>query len=288
MLRDIQLKLLFQRPSNLKKVGFRLTLSSDESVATVRIPGLCQEADGYRYLYGIFRIFQTSRQIRPFILRFLKTVARFTLIRGVVEIERAMYDETVPKMPLEGKLQLGYVGKSSINTIGTLIVPSTGQKLLQAIIQFVCVNTTSRRPVPHPDWCRGKYANVAVGNESLKVQRTPRPADTHVFKVSVCWSDTDNYNHINWTTYVSYCVNYAIHDGIRKAFFKNVNKDVVKRGLRKISVGIGGENREGNKLTVHSWESAEDNTTVCCEIENAAGNVVSVAKLRYPSPLAKD
>ena len=197
-----------------------------------------------------------------------------------IEIDQAMYDKTVPKRPLEFTFQFGYVGNSSFNTIGVLTAPSTGKNVLRIISQLVYINKTTRRPMPLPDWWRGKLANVAIGNQALKVERTPRPAITHVFPLTVLWSDTDNYDHATWTTYVQFCIN-AIHDGIRNSFYKNTTKDVVQKGLRKIRMGFIGENVEGDKLTVHSWENGEDNATVYCEIENAAGNVVFHASLLY-------
>ncbi|XP_041371430.1 uncharacterized protein LOC121384985 isoform X2 [Gigantopelta aegis] len=281
-------------------MGYKLTLNTEETVATVTMPGLSVEdfdRDGNPRITSLMhvvvcmRFFANHKPLdksgRTFCDYAKLTNDSYSFMASVaIETDQGMYDRTVSKWPLSFQFQIGYVGKSSLSSIGTLTAPSTGQKLMHIITQVVYINKATRRPMPLPDWWRGKYANVAISNEPLIVQRTARPADTHVFKVTVMWTDTDNYNHTTWTSYVQFCIN-AMHDGIKKGFYKNVSKEVVQMGLRKIRMGFTGENLEGDELIVHSWESAEDNTAVCFEIENTDGEVVFHTMLGYPSILAR-
>ena len=204
------------------------------------------------------------------------------VISNELEVHSAMYDKSVPKQPLACRFQLGYVGTSSLNTVGVLTAPSIGQELLRMKSQVVRVNKNTRRPMPLPDWWREKYASVAIGNPALIVKRHLRPAVTHVFPVTVTWSETDNNEHTTWTAYAHFCTN-AVRDAVRTSFYKNITSEVLQKGLRKIRMGFLSESAETDKLIVHSWESVDDDTTVCCEIENLAGQCLFHATLRYPN-----
>ncbi|XP_041365019.1 uncharacterized protein LOC121380250 [Gigantopelta aegis] len=281
-------------------MGYKLALSDDETVATVRMPGLSIEdfdRDGNPKITSLLHIVSSMNCFvqdkaldssgRTFYgYEKLLRAAVIFMASTELEIHEAMYDGAVPKWPLDYKMKLNDVGNSSIGTTGELTVASTGQTLFRTGYRFVHVNPITRRSMPLPDWWREKHCNDVIAKEPLIVQRTPRPGDTHVFKVRVMWTDTDNNNHATWTSYVQFSIN-AMHDGIRKNFYKNVNEEVVRRGLRKIRMRFMRESLEGVELIVHSWGSAEDDTTVCCEIENADGKVVFHTTLGYPSCVAK-
>ncbi|XP_046563555.1 uncharacterized protein LOC124272431 [Haliotis rubra] len=226
---------------------YRLTADETGRNSAIHTPGLSYEAidrDGNPTMASVLkfvstartfatnrRLDDTGRTMFDFDQLFSDTMS-FVASTEVIS-EKAVYDTSVPKSPLDVLYQLGYVGKSSLSTVASIVVPSTGQTILRNINQFVVVDKMSRRPTPLPDWWREKYGGIAILKDPLIVPRLQRPPDAVQYRVNVVWFDTDNYKHTNYTCYVDYCVN-ALHYALEKGCMGAVTKDVVKRGIKSM------------------------------------------------------
>ncbi|XP_067686262.1 uncharacterized protein [Haliotis asinina] len=186
--------------------------------------------------------------------------------------EKALYDTSVPKSPLDVSYHLGYVGKSSLSTVASIIVPSTGQIILRNINHIVGADKTSRRPKALPDWWREKHGRSATLKNPLIVPRLQRPNDAVQHNVTVSWIHTDEYNHTNYTTYVDYCIN-TLHYAIEKGCMGSLTKEVVKRGIKSMRNSYIGESLENDELTIWVWTSDQVDRTVHFDVQKLGQSV---------------
>ncbi|XP_067686560.1 uncharacterized protein [Haliotis asinina] len=265
---------------------YRLTADETGRTWVIHTPGLSYEAidrDGnptqisVLSLVSTARIFATSRPLGDtgrtmfdFEQLFSDTMS-FVASSEVVS-EKAAYDTSVPKSPLDVLYQLGYVGKSSLSTVASIVVPSTGETILRIINQLVVVDKTSRRPKPLPEWWRKKYGGIAILKEPLIVPRLQRPTEAVQYRENVVWFDTDDYKHTNYTVYVHYCVN-ALHYAIEKGCMGAVTKDVVKCGIKSSRNTYIGESLENDELTVWVWASDQVDRTVHFDVQKLGQSV---------------
>ncbi|XP_071103007.1 uncharacterized protein [Haliotis cracherodii] len=180
--------------------------------------------------------------------------------------ERELYDISVPKNPLDVLYQLGYVGKSSFSSVGSIIVPSTGQTIFRNINHLVGMDKTRRRPKPLPDWWREKHGGSAILKHPLIVPKIERPGGAVQYNVKVAWMHTDNHNHTNYAYYAYFCIN-ALHYAIEKGCLGALTKDVVKRGIKSMRNTYMGESLENDELTIGVWASDQDDRTVHFDIQ---------------------
>ncbi|XP_067686955.1 uncharacterized protein [Haliotis asinina] len=259
---------------------YRLTVDETEKSAVIHTPGLSYEAidrDGNPTMASVLRFVTTARifatnhplddsgrTMFDFDQLFSDSMS-FVASTEVIS-EKAVYDTSVPKSPLDVFYQLGYVGKSSLSTVASIVVPSTGKTILRNINQFVVVHKTSRRPKPLPEWWREKYGGIAILKEPLIIPRLQRPTDAVQYRINVAWINTDNYKHTNYTVYVDYCIN-ALHYAIEKGCMGSITKDVVKRGIKSSRNTYIGESLENDELTIWVWASEQDDRTVHFDIQ---------------------
>ncbi|XP_046563539.1 uncharacterized protein LOC124272415 [Haliotis rubra] len=255
---------------------YRLTVSETEKDSVIHTPGLSYESidrddllHQQEYLPPTL-LDETGRTIFDYAQL---TSDRLTFVASSEVIsEKAVYDTSVPKSPLDVLYQLGYVGKSSLSTVASIVVPSTGQAILRNINHLVGMDKTSRRPKPLPDWWREKHGGSAILKNPLIVPRLQRPTDAPQYTAKVAWMHTDNYNHTNYTTYVDYCIN-ALHYAIEKGCMGAVNKDVVKRGIKSMRNTYIGESLENDELTVWVWASDQDDRTVHFDVQKLGQSI---------------
>lgn len=172
-------------------------------------------------------------------------------------INKAMYDRSVLKCPLDVKLRLHHVGKSSLSTQAKVFVHQSDNVLLSNINQVVSIDPLSRKPMPLPDWWKTKYAGMASGGEPMVIQSESRPDGATVYDVPISWSDTDFYEHTNWTSYVKYCIDAANACCI-KGQLRQISKETVKESqVKTLRVRYSGESILGDTLKIYAWETPE-------------------------------
>ncbi|XP_046563618.1 uncharacterized protein LOC124272481 isoform X2 [Haliotis rubra] len=271
---------------NLIDMGYSLTVNEDESLAVVEAPGPSFESFdvyGNCKIWSIMRLMGACRYFayhypldktgHSFMDYGQMTDGMFTFMASSqFEIEKSMYDRHVSKWPVKVKVQLGYIGKSSTNSVSSLIVPSTGETLVRNVNQIVAIDKETRKPTPFPSWWKEKHGEKAVRKEPLIVQKLSKPDNAHTYTLRVSWSETDMYNHVNWASYVVFSID-ALHHGIKEGVLRGMNKEVVKNGIQRMQMAYFGECVEGDQLTVYFWEVEDQPRTVYFAIERDGTSV---------------
>ncbi|XP_046563626.1 uncharacterized protein LOC124272485 isoform X1 [Haliotis rubra] len=277
---------LFAPFRHLEKMGYRLRLLENESLAVVHVPGLSDDAfdvDGNCHVWSIAKIISAAVHFAhnyP-----LDSSERFFLDFGILsdglltfmasssfEFDKSLYDPLVSKWPLKINVQLGYIGKSSTNFVSNIVEPSSGKILVRNTIQLVAIDKETRKPTPFPPWWKEKHGEKAVRKEPLIVQKLSKPDNAHTYTLRVSWSETDMYKHVNWASYVVYSIN-ALHHGIKEGVLRGVSKEVVRNGVQKMQMAYFGECVEGDQLTVYFWEVEDQPRTVYFDIEKDGTSV---------------
>jgi len=186
------------------------------------------------------------------------------LVTSSFDMDAEMYDSSIPKSPLDVKIQGGHVGNSSVNSIAT-IYTKDGQRLLSNVNQAVFVDKATRRPKAIPDWWKEKYAESAKNYESLKFSKIKRPEGVMPFKIHVVRSDIDANNHVNWTCYVRYALDGLYHNVKHKLI--NGLDDFEKRGLKRMELLFSGESFDDDVLDVFVWADLEEELRAHVHIE---------------------
>ncbi|XP_067686263.1 uncharacterized protein [Haliotis asinina] len=265
---------------------YRLTVAETEKDSVIQTPGLSYESidrDGNPPVSSLMRFVTSARIFATHVAldetgRTIFDYAQLTSDRltfvasSEVISEKAVYDTSVPKSPLDVFYQLGYVGKSSLSTVASIVVPSTGETILRNINHVVGMDKTSRRPKALPDWWREKHGRSATLKNPLIVPRLQRPADASHYSVKVAWMHTDNYNHTNYTSYVDYCIN-TLHYAIEKGCMGALTKDVVKCGIKSMRNTYIGESLENDELIIWVWTSDQDHRSVHFDIQKLGQSI---------------
>lgn len=191
---------------------------------------------------------------------------RFTfMISSELVFSKDIYDHSVPKFPLHGHVQGGYVGTSSLNTHTKIYTENESKLLCSNITQVVSVDKTTRRPKPLPDWWRQKYAEAAKSFSSLKYDKFPRQDGAGLYKCTVAWSDTDAYKHTNWSSYVRFAVD-AAHHCAKKGHLPNFDENL-QNGVNKAELYYCGESSEDDVIDVYAWEDQDNSKLMFFDFE---------------------
>lgn len=186
------------------------------------------------------------------------------LVTSRMDIQRNLYDPNVPKCPLDIKVEGGYVGNTSLNSVAT-VQTKCGQSLLSNVNQVVTIDKSTRRPKPISDWWKEKYAKSGEKFTALKFNKYPKPETVEPFKIHVVRSDLDGNNHTNWSCYVRYSLDglyYNVKQGKLHTFH-----DVERRGLQSMELLFLGESFDDDTLDVYVWQEEEDGYKVRVHIE---------------------
>ncbi|XP_053401603.1 uncharacterized protein LOC123549075 isoform X2 [Mercenaria mercenaria] len=186
------------------------------------------------------------------------------LITSRMDIEYNLYDPSIPKSPLDIKVQGGYVGTSSLNS-KTTVLTKCGQPLLSNINHVVSIDGATRRPKVLPDWWREKYAKSGAKFTSLKFEKYTKPDSVEPFIIHVVRSDLDGNNHTNWTCYVRFALDGIYHNAKHGKLDKF--KDIDRRGLQSMELLFSGESFDEDKLEVYVWQEDGDEYKVRVHIE---------------------
>ncbi|GFS05558.1 hypothetical protein ElyMa_004684800 [Elysia marginata] len=196
-------------------------------------------------------------------------------------MSRAMYNNDIAKWPLDLKFIHGYVGNTSVANVSHYYACSEedethssdlGQSPLWTnTYQVVLIDKATRKPTQLPDWFKDKFKGRGCRDKGFIVKPFTRPALTFSLSSTVRWTDTDQYNHTNFTTYVLWAVD-ALHAGLRMkasdapsgseaadqakalAALPSISREMLDQGLHKMQVTYMRECLEGESIETHVWQ----------------------------------
>ncbi|KAK7092927.1 uncharacterized protein [Littorina saxatilis] len=286
---------------DLKSVNLRLTEDSTPYCATVIHPGLSPEAisrNGHPSLPSILKAASACRMYamhmpandsgETFFQYDQITSHCFTFISSsLVNISLHMYTSSVPKWPLEVKLQGGHMGRTSLSTVSSMTSPADPERreLMRQINQVVLVDKETRRPIPIEDKWRNLYQSQCVRGEPLIIKRqdVPESGPLSVYQVKIAWSDTDNYNHTNFASYPRFAVD-AVHDAVRLGKLEgHLSQAEISSGISQVKTAYLGECVEGDVLKIQVWSVEGYDRTVLCSMEKD-GQVINQVTLTFHGP----
>lgn len=105
--------------------------------------------------------------------------------------------------------------------------------------------------------------------------------------MKVAWSDTDIYNHTNFSSYPRFAIN-AVHDALKNKHLEGwLTKSDVEAGVAEIRLSYLGESLEGDLLHVKTWKVLGKERTVMCSIEKN-NQVINQVMLTFHKPHEKN
>ncbi|XP_059174205.1 uncharacterized protein LOC131954494 [Physella acuta] len=181
-----------------------------------------------------------------------------------------LYNPYNDKSALNAEVYLGYLGNTSTAHVIKAFLPENDREpLWTQIIQNVCLDKETRKPIAFPDWYVEKYKEKGILDKGLFIDPITRPSKTFTHQIPIVWSDTDNNNHTNFTSYVNFAVN-ALHaatgqtnNSSTACVLHGVSKDTLPNGLKELQVRYLGESQDGEGLNVHIWQEEHDDTVLC-------------------------
>ncbi|KAK2162578.1 hypothetical protein NP493_1514g00000 [Ridgeia piscesae] len=175
-----------------------------------------------------------------------------TVSRGYYDIPKKVIDPT-----LRISLCLGYIGTSSLSTAANLNCEATGEVFVHNVSQAVCVDETTHKPAPLPEWWRTKYAPSVVGNEKLVISKFSQPQKVHTYECRVPWSDEDLFQHTSYVSYIRYSIDCA-NDGVFNGAYSNFTKTLSQYLIKDINIAFYNETFANDVLQVASWEDKDN------------------------------
>ncbi|XP_067686934.1 uncharacterized protein [Haliotis asinina] len=205
-----------------------------------------------------------------------------------LDIRPEMYSYSVAKSPLQLNKKLLYYGKSSINLETKITESKTGLLLASCQQQTVSVSKETHRPAAHPDWWKEKYSKINLTGSALRVEPVPRPSQSEIssYSLTVQPSDTDTYLHVNWTSYLKFCL--EAFAGFKHDRDKTANVLELYRPVKVAEVGYIKECSLGDLLRVDFWSEQTSNDKVNFEIRNTMDEVVLYCFVKFYQDLNFD
>lgn len=284
----------FFRLSGLMNIS--VAISKDGKSATVRLPGLgiddFNRAGGIA-IWRVLHWFSWSRiaayhvKDAEFGSSFLEydkmTSDVFTFMASTrTTVNSAFYHllESSSSPVLSIKLHLGYIGASSLNSVAVLSDINSGSVLAQNVNQVVCIDKTTRKPTPIPDWWKQKYESFVEENERLVLPLLNVPIQSiYKYDLKVSWNDTDVYKHVNYQSYIKYCFDAAM-DAVNREFYSGFRDDILNYNVKSIDCSYKGESVAGDMITVVTWQNVEIPSVLHFSIEKQ-GNVVFQSSVEF-------
>ncbi|XP_052806335.1 uncharacterized protein LOC128235562, partial [Mya arenaria] len=152
------------------------------------------------------------------------------------------------------------VGKSSKNLNCKLFHSDTNKQFVSCDVADVLVDPETRKPTPIPTWWTDEFGK---GIPTFKPPDPPfsdveKNGDLYQSETKVMYSDTDSYQHCNWTSYMKFSYDSMMDHLIRGGGYDWVTLDDVKAGIRDVDILYRSEAMLGDTLTVQSWSTRGD------------------------------
>ncbi|KAK6181632.1 hypothetical protein SNE40_009453 [Patella caerulea] len=280
----------------LTAMKFTQDFNEDKTGVVVHHPGLSFESydrDGNPSITSIMKVLMSARAYAyhnpidstgaTFLDYAKMTDDCFTFMASSeIEVEKMMYDIQVVKTPLDVKVNLGNIGKSSLNSVAEVTLPFNGMTLLRNVNQVVVIDKLTRKPKPVPDWWKEKYSGCTIRNQPLIIPKLVRPNKYYTYKFYVAWSDTDNYNHTNSASYSRFAIN-AIQNASSNKYFNSLTQDKLNSGIKKIQMSYIGESAEGDLIEASVWEASDKPIAYCQFLKE--GKAVFQCSVLYNMPV---
>ncbi|XP_012935510.2 uncharacterized protein LOC106011224 [Aplysia californica] len=182
-----------------------LKVDLEKHTATVRFPGLGGSKHDKFGLVTMETLQQMAVVIRLYILHqpyneagdeFLdwdKATAdrMFFICSAQMTMSEALWDTYIIKWPLDARVSLGNVGKSSFSFVTEFFLTDVPDKpVFRETAQAVAVNLFTRKSLPLPDWFQEKYSGKGVLGRSFIIRPIDKPGNTYVQNVKVSRRDS--------------------------------------------------------------------------------------------------
>ena len=205
--------------------------------------------------YVAFRMYDTKTQQRYLDYNKTEPTALIFMASSETRVSRDLYrveDKSLSSADIE--LHLGYIGRTSHNSVATLTDNNTGMVLVRNVNQVVNVDRTTHKPIPISDWWRVIYGSYAVEKKSLEVAEEIVPNEKiYWYELKVAWSEIDFYQHTNYLSYVKFCFDAAM-DAVSNQFYTMFHKDILNYHVKSVRSFYKGESVAGDILNIASWE----------------------------------
>lgn len=182
------------------------------------------------------------------------------IVTSEVVLHKALYDYSVPKIPLIACVKGGYVGKTSLSHLTELKTLDGKHILAENLNHLVSVSKDTRRPLELPEWWRNKFESKT---EPLVLKKYAVPENSASYEEVVTWSETDLNYHANWTMYARMAID-AMHHHSNGNILKHAETNL-KNNLSKMQFYFFGESLLKDLVSVRLWEDEKCNSIVHSE-----------------------
>ena len=198
------------------------------------------------------------------------------------KISPKLYDYTITKGPVEFRLELDNVGKTS-HCIKTLFfLEGLDAPAIENKTQMVIVDIDLRRPSQLPEWWREKYTPGVESDQGLRIPRNVVP-DSGILshsQVIISASNLDMYMHTNWTNYLKFCYEAFIDYEVKKHGKANIHSAF--RKVKQFSLHFMHESSLMDILDVEFWKDPENTNLYKFQIHKQAEEVCEAQIEFYP------
>ena len=167
-------------------------------------------------------------------------------------INKTFYRSSAPKFPLRVTLRLTDFGNTTFGC--KYEISSPGYETYATFTSFsVLVNMKTRKPTPAPQWWQTKYTRVIQQKPHQKIDTVRTQVYSSCLEVTILYSDTDEYCHTNWATYIRLCYD-AFMNGIVTHAYRCISEEEASNGVKYFEITYQKESVLGDKLRVMSSE----------------------------------
>jgi acyl-CoA thioesterase FadM len=213
-------------------------------------------------LFSIFYMAQNQDHIFADLFRIIQQYLVFN-VTTQVSVSDAFYElyDKSERTPLLYKVYCDHLGKSSYRIVVEIRNSSTKELLVQSFTQSVTVDRVTRKSSPLPNWFRDKYRSHCTGSRlvlPVVTNSNTHEVASYVGDVTLPFTDSDWYSHINVTSYIKYVIETAM-EASDKGVFKGLFRGSLKMNYRAKTVFMEylSEIRPGCTLTVSAWKMKE-------------------------------
>ena len=181
--------------------------------------------------------------------------------------------DTSDPTPISFDYGLHNFGNSSFGVVVDM-VDETGRGLGQVAKQSVVIDQYTRKTVPIPDWWKKKHGSRAREKRKLVTPELSVPTEnTYMYGIKVSWNDIDTNNHVNYKSYVLFCLDAAM-DAVKHGFYVGFFGDILKYNVKTVQVRYVNEALAGDNLTVITWQDAQNPRVIHFSIEREGNALV--------------
>lgn len=190
----------------------------------------------------------------------------------MMEINSSFYEMTTPKAPLDIRIKLASIGKTSFTTFSEL---SSGGKMSPSIT-LENVHCLVHKPTASihelPEWWKDRFSASLI-NPAPKLEVTPaiKPSSSFPTSVLIPLSDTDHNERTRCASYLRYFMdNTSVAS--RRAFYEHIKSTFHEFHIKRLSMYYYQASFWGDTLTTDTWQT-DDPLDIHCMITNNSAPV---------------